>query len=202
MLYLLHIKITINVIETMKNKTNQPNLFSKTWTKDTIWNTLSTNDDQLKKALLKLYEFQTSSEQAAQHTKYQNSVGFNGVDGKFLSNVAEFLKRNGYLSSKQIFRVRKSLRKYAGQLAKIANGELETSVEPININKLKMRGRRQPLGFSHWSRPRAEAPALNSDEIAYETNEAGNLYEHCRRESGGLTGKALDEYINRYYGHN
>ena len=27
-----------------------------------------------------------------------------------------------------------------------------------------------------------------------------SLYEHCRIESG-LTGKALDDYINRYYGH-
>ena len=29
-----------------------------------------------------------------------------------------------------------------------------------------------------------------------------SLYEHCRIESGGLTGKQLDNYINRHYGHN
>lgn len=29
-----------------------------------------------------------------------------------------------------------------------------------------------------------------------------SLYEHCRQESGGLTGVALDRYVNRYYGHN
>lgn len=28
-----------------------------------------------------------------------------------------------------------------------------------------------------------------------------SLAEHCRQESGGLTGRALDRYINRYYGH-
>lgn len=28
-----------------------------------------------------------------------------------------------------------------------------------------------------------------------------SLYEHCRRESG-LEGRKLDEYVNRYYGHN
>lgn len=28
-----------------------------------------------------------------------------------------------------------------------------------------------------------------------------SLEEHCRRESGGLTGVALTRYINRYYGH-
>jgi len=27
------------------------------------------------------------------------------------------------------------------------------------------------------------------------------LYEHCRRESGGLEGQALQNYINRHYGH-
>jgi hypothetical protein len=27
------------------------------------------------------------------------------------------------------------------------------------------------------------------------------LAEHCRQESGGLTGMALDRYINRYYGN-
>jgi DNA-directed RNA polymerase subunit RPC12/RpoP len=28
-----------------------------------------------------------------------------------------------------------------------------------------------------------------------------SVYEHCREESGGLTGRALDNYVNRYYGH-
>lgn len=29
-----------------------------------------------------------------------------------------------------------------------------------------------------------------------------SLYEYCHEESGGLTGQALVNYINRYYGHN
>jgi len=28
-----------------------------------------------------------------------------------------------------------------------------------------------------------------------------SLHEHCRIESGGLTGPALERYIHRYYGH-
>jgi hypothetical protein len=28
-----------------------------------------------------------------------------------------------------------------------------------------------------------------------------SLHEHCREESGGLEGQALERYINRYYGH-
>jgi hypothetical protein len=27
------------------------------------------------------------------------------------------------------------------------------------------------------------------------------LYDYCHIESGGLTGRALDDYVNRYYGH-
>lgn len=37
--------------------------------------------------------------------------------------------------------------------------------------------------------------------IAKHDNAPLSLYEHCRRESG-LTGAALDRYVNRYYGHN
>jgi len=101
-----------------------------TWTKDEMILILSKRDDQVAKALLKLYEFQTANEQDAEETLYRNNVGFNGVDGPFLSNVAQFYNKHGYLSPKQLFRVRKALRKYAGQLAKIANGEITAPSNP------------------------------------------------------------------------
>ena len=41
-------------------------------------------------------------------------------------------------------------------------------------------------------------PAVNEPE---QTEPPLSLYEHCRRESG-LSGKALDNYVNRHYGHN
>lgn len=166
-----------------------------TWNKDNLWTILSTNDEQLKKALLKLYDYQTRTEKAVRDTKYFNKVGFNGTDGKFMSSLATFLNKRGYLSPKQMFCLRKRMKKYAGQLAKIANGELEVPAEPTTYKP-------KPIGYSVWSRPRVEAPALSEDEIAYETGECVSLYEHCRRESGGLTGKKLEDYINRYYGHN
>lgn len=121
------------------------NTSNRTWTKDEILNVLMTVDAQVPKALLKLYDYQTRTEQDVQETKYFNGVGFNGVDSKFLSNVAEFYKRNGYLSPKQLFRVRKSLKKYAGQLARIANGELDTPNEPASLKNRR-------LSLSHWSR--------------------------------------------------
>jgi len=182
----------------MKTNTNntQTHFFKTIWTAESLWNKLSTNDSQLIKALHRLYDFQTRTEKIDRETKYFNNVGFNGTDGKFMSSLATFHKRFGYLSSKQLFCLRKRMKKYSGQLAKIANGELEAPKDPASF---KIRGRKQPLGFSNWSRPRVEAPALNEDEIAYET---GNLVEHCRQESGGLNGKPLKDYINRHYGHN
>ena len=187
----------------MKTNTNntQTHLFKTTWNADSLWNVLSKNDAQLVKALHRLYDYQTRTEKIDRETKYFNKVGFNGTDGKFMSSLATFHKRFGYLSSKQMFCLRKRMKKYAGQLAKIANGELVVPDEPkpFKKNDFKIRGRRSPLGFSNWSRPRVEAPALNESEIEYET---GNLVEHCRQESGGLTGKPLKDYINRHYGHN
>jgi len=182
-------------MNTKMTQNNTPNLFKTTWTKESIWNVLSKNDNQLIKALHRLYDYQTRTEKIERDTKYFNNVGFNGTDGKFMSSLATFHTRFGYLSSKQLFCLRKRMKKYAGQLAKIANGELELPVEnnPVKKNDFKMRGRRIPVGFSRT------APALNNDEIAYET---GNLVDHCREESGGLTGQKLNDYINRHYGHN
>lgn len=111
------------------------NTSKHTWTKDEILKVLLTNDSQVPKALVKLYDYQTLSEQNDQETKYHNRVGFNGVDGPFLSNVAEFYKRNGYLSPKQLFRVRKALRKYAAQLARIANGAVALPEEPRQFKR-------------------------------------------------------------------
>lgn len=128
----------------MKNA-NQLNL--ATWNKESMWSILEKNDEQLIKALLKLYKYQTSTEQYARNTLYFNSVGFNGTDGKFLSSLATFYQRFNRLSSKQLWCLRKRMKKYSGQLAKIANGELDLPSEPIPHN-------RKPRNFamSQWSR--------------------------------------------------
>lgn len=91
------------------------------WTKETLWAILEVNDDQLAKALVALYNRQTEDEQETRETTEQNGVGFNGVDGKFLSGVAEGFKKYGRLTDGQKKAVRKSLKKYCGQLVDIAN---------------------------------------------------------------------------------
>ena len=59
--------------------------------------------------------------------------------------------------------------------------------------------------------PRPTRTTIDYDQPEYELaaaeyRRAGSppisLHEHCREESGGLTGRRLDEYVNRYYGLN
>lgn len=97
---------------------------TKVWKEEEIKVLIATNDKVLYGALKKLYEYQTLDEQREGETTHRNGVGFNGVDSKFLSSVAEFLVKTGFLTSKQKYLVRKKLVKYNKQLTKIANGTL------------------------------------------------------------------------------
>ena len=99
------------------------NVYSKrrVWAEDEIRNLIQTNDKVLYRALKKLYECQTAEEQGRQATIEHNGIGFNGVDGGFLSSVSEFLIKKGYLTDKQKVVVRKKLVKYTRQLTRLAN---------------------------------------------------------------------------------
>jgi len=53
-----------------------------------------------------------------------------------------------------------------------------------------------------------DIPKPTTQTIAYDVPEYEqavsppiSLHDHCCEESGGLTGTALDRYINHYYGH-
>ena len=94
---------------------------SKIWTEQEIGDLVQTNDIVLYRALKKLYDKQTEDEKQDGNTKHQNGQGFNGVDAKFLSSVAEFLIKNRYLTEKQKFVTRKKMIKYTKQLTAIAN---------------------------------------------------------------------------------
>lgn len=97
---------------------------AKVWTIEEIKELIATSDKMVARSVVKLYELQTTSEQAAQETHERNGVGFNGVDAPILSSFAEFYKNRGYLSVKQTALARKKLGKYARQLVSIANGTI------------------------------------------------------------------------------
>lgn len=91
------------------------------WTEDEIRDYVQTNDKVLYGAIKKLYNEQTEDEKEAGQTKHYNNVGFNGADSKFMSSVAEFLIKRGYLTDKQKFAARKRMVKYTKQLTRLAN---------------------------------------------------------------------------------
>lgn len=93
----------------------------KTWTKESLLDMLERSDKALAKALLVLYGFQTADEQAAGYTVEDNGAGFNGADADYMSSVAQFVEKSGFLTQKQVPIIRKKIRKYWKQLLNVAN---------------------------------------------------------------------------------
>lgn len=101
------------------------------WNRENLWAILSTNDEQLAKALVALYDRQTEEEQASNQTTSANGIGFNGVDAPFLSSCAEGVKKYGRLTPKQVASVRRTIKKYVGQLVDIANAKQPQEVTHV-----------------------------------------------------------------------
>ena len=97
---------------------------SKKWTKDEIKRLLETNNVAVLRGMLRIYDLQTNDEKAVDETKYNNGIGFNGVDGYIMSKFSTFYNERKYLTEKQFNMAKKKIMKYAGQLTKIANNEI------------------------------------------------------------------------------
>lgn len=94
----------------------------KKWTKEEIRKNMAENDKWLYRGLSAIYARQTADEQETHSTNHENGMGFNGVDAEFLSSLAQQVETIGWLTPKQREHARKKMNKYAGQLARIANG--------------------------------------------------------------------------------
>lgn len=102
-------------------------------TKESIQELLKASDKAVYKGLLTIYSFQTHAEQDAEMTKEHNGVGFSGYDANFMTSLAKSLIRFKKLTPKQMKYARKKMMRYAGQLARVANGELEKPKLPIDF---------------------------------------------------------------------
>ncbi len=96
----------------------------KTWTKEEVREKLWNSQKWLERGILAIYEKQTIEEKVKEHSLDHNKVGFSGPDASYLSYIARWLKSGRTLSGKHFEKVRMKMLKYAGQLAKIANGEI------------------------------------------------------------------------------
>lgn len=93
----------------------------KIWSQEEIKELLENNNKMVIKSLFKLYELQTHEEKLYAETVESNGMGFNCIDAPFLIKIVEWYETKGFLTTKQMFAVRKKLKKYAGQLTRIAN---------------------------------------------------------------------------------
>ncbi len=96
----------------------------KIWTKIEIRAKLETNDKWLCKGLVAIFNKQTEDEKSAGTTAHDNGIGFNGSDAFILTSFAMQYIERGFLTPKQLVITRKKMLKYAGQLVKIANGDV------------------------------------------------------------------------------
>ena len=95
------------------------------WTKESIIELLEKNDAAVKRAIVVIYGFQTEDEQDADDVRYKNCVGFNAFDAPICSSFARQIQDGKYFSYKQLQAARKIMRKYAQQLANVANAKNE-----------------------------------------------------------------------------
>lgn len=94
------------------------------FTAQDIANHLEKSDENVQKALMILWERQTSDEKLFSDTVYRNSHGFNKADAWELSFYAIQVEKGTDLERPQAFIVRRKLQKYCGQLAIVANERL------------------------------------------------------------------------------
>jgi hypothetical protein len=97
---------------------------SKVYTEAEIAAHLTKSQQWLERGVLAIYARQTSHEQQTEQTIFHNQVGFNAADASYMSYVAKWLENGKHLSGKHVAKVRGRMQKYAGQLTKIANGEV------------------------------------------------------------------------------
>ena len=97
---------------------------SKVWKKEDIKDLMNRNDAAVLIGMIRIYQLQTDEEKFSKDTYYNNNVGFSGFDGKIMTSIAGNFLQYGTLSERQYEIVKKKMLRYAGQLAKIANGEI------------------------------------------------------------------------------
>lgn len=93
----------------------------ETYSKEFIQEKLKTDRQWMERGLIVLYQFQTNEEKNSRETKYQNGMGFNSSDSRYLSWVSEWLLKSRYnhLNDKHFEKVGKMLPKYWGQILRL-----------------------------------------------------------------------------------
>lgn len=123
---------------------------TKIWTKEMVQELLERNDEALARAVIQIYQRQTTTEQSSQQTKDHNGIGFTAFDAPFLSAIAVSLPRyQNKFTKRQKDKVRPMMKKYWKQLLQIieSNGGLtEISTKKAKIKKPEPVAVNEPVG--------------------------------------------------------
>jgi hypothetical protein len=144
----------------------------KVWNRASIVALLDANAAAVSKGLWKLYQRQTSTEQAIDGTVERNGRGFTSHDAPFLSDIAKRLPRYDYrLTARQLAHVRPKLRKYWRQFLE----EIEAAGGQVDFGKAPKR--------EIANEPDPEAAMQRMEEIADRAGtERDERNKHRRRE--------------------
>jgi hypothetical protein len=79
-------------------------------TRESITNLLATNDKAVARALVVLNNNQTLTEQSSEATINRNGMGFRPCHARMGTNMANFYKKAGFLTTKQVAYWRKPMK--------------------------------------------------------------------------------------------
>jgi hypothetical protein len=91
------------------------------WTKEKVVKLLQTNDIAVERAVLAIFNRQTTDEQASEVTRYCNHRGFRANHAKRGSYWARWLRSGNRLSGGHLALARRWMVQYHAQLCQIAN---------------------------------------------------------------------------------
>ena len=77
------------------------------------------------KGFIRIWQLQTADEKAIGDTTVRNGVGFSGYDGGWMTDIGNNVVKFQQITEGQYNAIKKNMHKYAGQLAKIANKEID-----------------------------------------------------------------------------
>lgn len=98
---------------------NTPNV----WTPDAIAALLDRNDVAVERAVVAIFNRQTSDEQESESTKHDNGVGFNAFHAGLGSYYARWIQSGRHLTGNHLDKARRMMRRYVRQLAEIASAQ-------------------------------------------------------------------------------
>jgi hypothetical protein len=87
-----------------------------TYTKEYIQHKLMTDIRWVERSLVRLYQLQTMEEQQTKETYYENGVGFNSSDSRYLTYCSQWVMRGNNLSNQHVEKCTKKLLKYWKQI--------------------------------------------------------------------------------------